>query len=287
LTEHCHTEIFALRAAPIQINFLGYPGTMGARFMDYLVADGTVIPRSQQAHYAEKIVYLPNSFMPFDSGYAISEEIFTREEVGLPSAGFVFCCFNNNYKIMPAVFDRWMRILSRVEGSVLWLSQANATAVGNLRKEAERRGVAGGRLIFAERMESLPEHLARLKVADLFLDTFPYNAHATAMDALWAGVPLLTLPGESFASRVAASLLRTADLPEFVAGTPGEYESKAAELAMDPLGLGEARRKLAQKTTPLFDTAAYTRNLETAYEAMYERHQLGLPPAHLNEQLAG
>ena len=147
----------------------------------------------------------------------------------------------------------------------------------------ERRGVAGGRLIFAERMESLPEHLTRLRVADLFLDTFPYNAHATAIDALWAGVPLLTFPGESFASRVAASLLRAAGLPEFVAGTPGEYESKAAELAMDPTDLGEARRKLAQRTSPLFDTAAYTRNLEAAYEAMYERHQSGLPPAHLND----
>ena len=287
LTEDCRTEIFALRAAPIQINFLGYPGTLGAQFMDYLIADGTVIPRAQQAHYAEKIAYLPNSFMPFDASYAISQRIFTRDEAGLPSAGFVFCCFNNNYKIMPAVFDRWMRILSRVEGSVLWLSQANAMAVGNLRKEAERRGVAGGRLIFADRMESLPEHLARLKVADLFLDTFPYNAHATAMDALWAGVPLLTYAGESFASRVAASLLRTAGLPELVAATPEEYEAKAVALAMDPTGLGAARRKLAQGASPLFDTAAYTRNLEGVYQAMYERYESDLPPAHLNEQLAG
>ena len=286
-TAHRRTQIFALRAAPIQINFLGYPGTLGAQFMDYLIADGTVIPRAQQAHYAEKIAYLPNSFMPFDASYAISQRIFTRDEAGLPSAGFVFCCFNNNYKIMPAVFDRWMRILSRVEGSVLWLSQANAMAVGNLRKEAERRGVAGGRLIFADRMESLPEHLARLKVADLFLDTFPYNAHATAMDALWAGVPLLTYAGESFASRVAASLLRTAGLPELVAATPEEYEAKAVALAMDPTGLGAARRKLAQGASPLFDTAAYTRNLEGVYQAMYERYESDLPPAHLNEQLAG
>jgi predicted O-linked N-acetylglucosamine transferase (SPINDLY family) len=286
-TAHRRTEIFVLRAAPIQINFLGYPGTLGAQFMDYLIADGTVIPRAQQAHYAEKIVYLPNSFMPFDSSYAVSERIFTREEVGLPSRGFVFCCFNNNHKILPAVFDRWMRILSRVEGSVLWLSQANATAVGNLRKEAERRGTAGGRLIFAERMESLPEHLARLKAADLFLDTFPYNAHATAMDALWAGVPLLTYAGESFASRVAASLLCTAGLPQFIAGSPAQYEERAVEFATDPTGLDEARRKLAQRVSPLFDTETYTRNLEAAYEAMYGRYQSGLPPAHLNEQLAG
>jgi predicted O-linked N-acetylglucosamine transferase (SPINDLY family) len=285
-TAHRRTEIFALRAAPIQINFLGYPGTLGAHFMDYLIADGTVIPRAQQAHYAEKIVYLPNSFMPFDSNYAISDRVFAREEVGLPSTGFAFCCFNNHYKIMPAVFDRWMRILSRVEGSVLWLSQANATAVGNLRREAERRGVAGGRLIFAERMESLSEHLARLKAADLFLDTFPYNAHATAMDALWAGVPLLTCAGESFASRVAASLLCTAGLPEFVAGSPAQYEEKAVDMAKDPAGVAEARLKLAKRDTPLFDTEMYTRNLEAAYEAVYEQSQSGLPPAHINERLA-
>jgi predicted O-linked N-acetylglucosamine transferase (SPINDLY family) len=286
-TAHSRTEIFALRAAPIQVNFLGYPGTMGAQFMDYLIADGTVIPRAQQAHYAEQIVYLPNCFMPFDSSYAISNRIFTREELGLPPTEFVFCCFSNNYKIMPAIFDRWMRILRRIEGSVLWLSQVNATAVGNLRREAERRGVAGGRLIFAERMESLPEHLARLKVADLFLDTFPYNAHATAMDALWAGVPLLTHAGESFASRVAASLLCTAGLPEFVAGSAEQYEEKAVEVAKDHTGLTAARRKLALRDTPLFDTGLYTRNLDAAYEMIHERFRAGLPPAHVNKQLAG
>jgi predicted O-linked N-acetylglucosamine transferase (SPINDLY family) len=286
-TAHRRAEIFALRAAPIQINFLGYPGTMGAQFMDYLIADGVVIPRAQQAHYAEKIVYLPNSFMPFDSSYAISDRLFDREELGLPPTGFVFCCFNNNYKIMPEIFDRWMRILSRVEGSVLWLSQAHAIAVGNLRKEAERRGISGGRLIFAERIESPPQHLARLKVADLFLDTFPYNAHATAMDVLWTGVPLLTYAGESFASRVAASLLCTAGLPEFVAGSAEQYEEKAVELAKNPTGIRAARRKLAQRDTSLFDTELYTRNIEAAYESIYDRFQSGLPPAHLNEQLAG
>jgi predicted O-linked N-acetylglucosamine transferase (SPINDLY family) len=259
---------------------------MGAQFMDYLIADGMVIPRAQQAHYAEKIVYLKNSFMPFDSSYAISDRVFDRQELGLPSAGFVFCCFSNNYKIMPAVFDRWMRILSRVEGSVLWLSQVNATAVGNLRKEAERRGVAGGRLIFAHRMASLPEHLSRLKAADLFLDTFPYNAHATAMDALWVGVPLLTYAGQSFASRVAASLLCTAGLPEFVAGSLAQYEEKAVEAAKDSIGIRAARRKLAQRDTALFDTEMYTRNIEVAYEAIYERYRLGLSAAHINEQLA-
>jgi protein O-GlcNAc transferase len=283
---HGRTRIFALRAAPIQVNFLGYPGTVGAGFMDYLIADGTVVPRERQQHYAEKIAYLPGSFLPFDSRYAIADRTFSREELGLPSSGFVFCCFNNSYKILPEVFDRWMRILSRAENGVLWLQQANATVSGNLRKEAARRGVDGARLIFADRVASLPEHLARLRAADLFLDTFPYNAHATALDALWASVPLLTYPGESFASRVAASLVRTAGLPELIANSLSQYEEKAVELAADPVRLGELRSKLALRDTPLFDTEHYTRNLEAAYEAIYERHQSGSPPAHINEHLA-
>jgi predicted O-linked N-acetylglucosamine transferase (SPINDLY family) len=283
---HSRTKIFALRAAPIQINFLGYPGTMGAGFIDYLIADGTVVPREQQAHYVEKIAYLPGSFLPFDSSYAIADRVFTREELGLPSTGFVFCCFNNTYKILPEVFDRWMRILGRTENSVLWLQQADAPAADKLREEALRRGIDGGRLIFANRMASLPEHVARLRAADLFLDTFPYNAHATALDALWAGVPLLTYPGESFASRVAASLLRTAGLPELIAGSPSQYENRALELAADAAQLGQLRRKLAMRGTPLFDTARYTRNLEALYQAIYERHRSGLPPDHVNEHLA-
>ena len=209
ITEHCRSKIFALRAAPIQVNYLGYPGTMGAPYMDYLVGDRNVIPQAQRAHYAEKIIYLPDSFIPFDSSYAIADRRFTREELGLPGEGLVFCCFNNTYKITPTIFDSWMRILTRIEKSVLWLSQANPTAARNLRTEAARRGVDPQRLIFAERWASLPEHVARLRAADLFLDTLPYNAHATALDALWAGLPVLTYAGEGFASRVAASLLRS------------------------------------------------------------------------------
>ena len=206
--------------------------------MDYLIADGTVVPRAQRAHYAEKIAYLPGSFLPFDSSYAIADRTFAREELGLPPGEFVFCCFNNSYKILPEVFDRWMRILDRTENSVLWLQQADATVAANLRQEAARRGIDGARLIFADRIASLPDHLARLRAADLFIDTYPYNAHATALDALWAGVPLLTYPGESFASRVAASLLRTVGLPELVADSPLQYEEKAVELAADPVRLG-------------------------------------------------
>ncbi len=285
-SESCRTKIFALRAAPIQINFLGYPGTMGANFIDYLIADGTVVPRAQQAHYVEKILYLPGSFLPFDSTYAIADRTFSREELGLPPEGVVFCCFNNSYKILPDVFDRWMRILQGVEGSVLWLSRASTEMCTNLRAEAARRGIDGQRLVFAERMPSLPEHLARLRVADLFLDTFPYNAHATALDSLWAGVPLLTYPGDSFASRVASSLLRTAGVPELIARSPEDYERTARELALNPARLGELRRRLAQRDTPLFDTERYTRNLEAVYRAVYERFQSGEAPAHLNEHLA-
>ena len=285
-TGHSRSKIFALRAAPIQIGFLGYPGTMGAEFVDYLIADGTVVPRAQRAHYVEKIAYLPGSFLPFDSSYAIAERTFAREELGLPPGRFVFCCFNNGYKILPRVFDRWMRILGRIENSVLWLQQADATVAANLRQEASLRGIDGARLIFADRIASLPDHLARLRAADLFLDTFPYNAHATALDALWAGVPLLTYPGESFASRVAASLLRTVGLPELVAGSPLQYEEKAVELAGNPMQLGQLRRKLAVRDTPLFDTERYTRGLEAVYKAMYERHHSGSPPADINGHLA-
>ncbi len=285
-TAHCRTRIFALRAAPVQINYLGYPGTMGAGFMDYLIADGTVVPREQQAHYAEKIAYLPGSFLPFDSGYAIADRTFTREELGLPASGLVFCCFNNSYKILPEVFDRWMRILKRTENSVLWLQHADGLVAANLRKEASRRGIDGSRLIFADRMASVHEHLARMRAADLFLDTFPYNAHATALDALWAGVPLLTLPGESFASRVASSLLGTAGLHQLIARSPSQYEEKALELAADPSLLGQLRSKLSSRDAPLFDTERYTRNLEALYKAIYERHHSGLPPAHIGEHLA-
>jgi predicted O-linked N-acetylglucosamine transferase (SPINDLY family) len=259
---------------------------MGAGFMDYMIADGMVVPRTHQRHYVEKIVYLPGSCLPFDSSYAIADRTFTREELGLPPSGFVFCCFNNTYKILPEVFDRWMRILSRTENSVLWLQQADATAARNLRQEASRSGIDAGRLIFADRMAALDEHVARLRAADLFLDTRPYNAHSTALDALWASVPLLTYPGESFASRVAASLLRTVGLPELIASSPSQYEETAVELAADPVRLGQLRRKLAMRDTPLFDTEQYTRSLEAAYKTIVERHYSGSPPDHINEHLA-
>ena len=288
ITEFSRSRVFALRAAPLQINYLGYPGTMGAPFMDYLIADCVVVPRGQQRHYSESILYLPGSFMPFDSSYPIAPRQFTRRELGLPDKAFVYCCFNNTFKLTPEVFHTWMRILTRHPNSALWLSHTNAAAVGNLRKEATQQGIDARRLIFAERLDSLPEHLARLRVADLFLDTFPYNAHATALDALWAGVPVLTYAGESFASRVAASLMEAVGLPQLITRSLSEYEDLAVDLATDAERLGGMRAALAQNrsTTSLFDTGRYVSSLEAAYEAIYERYLSGAAPAHINERFA-
>ena len=281
-TTDSRTGIFALRAAPIQVSYLGYPGTMGANYMDYIIADPTVIPASDQRYFSEKIVYLPNSYQANDSKREISDRIFTRVEAGLPETGFIFCCFNNNYKITPGVFDCWMRILKQVEGSVLWLVEDNASAAANLRKEAATRGVNPERLVFAKRI-SLPEHLARHRLADLFLDTLPYNAHTTASDALWAGLPVLTQIGETFAGRVAASLLTASGLPELIVPMPEAYEELAIELANNPAKLAAIKAKLANNrlTTPLFDTKLFTRHLETAYKAMSQRYQAELIPDHI------
>jgi len=231
-TGRMRTGIFAMRPCPVQVNFLGFPGTMGADFVDYLIADETVIPRHEQGNYSEAVVYLPNSYQPNDRGRVISDRAVTRVECGLPEAGFVFCCFNSNYKITPALFGLWMRLLGSVEGSVLWLLAGSAMSEANLRREAECRGVSGSRLVFAPHLP-LPDHLARHRVADLFLDTTICNAHTTASDALWAGLPVLTCIGETFASRVGASLLNAAGLPELVTDSPDSYEAMALKLAAD------------------------------------------------------
>jgi protein O-GlcNAc transferase len=282
-TDDCRTQVFALRAAPVQVNYLGYPGTLGADYIDYLIGDSTVVPEELRKHYSEKIVHLPNSFMPHDSSRRVSSNSFLRREFGLPQEGFVFCCFNNNYKITPTTFASWMRIMRRVADSVLWLSASNPLAAANLRQEALRHGVASERLVFAGYMASSEEHLARLRLADLFLDTRPYNAHATALDALWAGLPVLTCLGEGFAGRVAASLLRAIKLPELVTATSQEYEDLAVELAGDPGLMADIRRRLAENrdTTPLFDTALLCRHIEGGYFQMHQRHVAGLLPDHL------
>jgi predicted O-linked N-acetylglucosamine transferase (SPINDLY family) len=281
-TEHSRTGIFALRAAPLQVNYIGYPGTMGAEYVDYLIADSTLIPNTSQQHYSEKIAYLPNCYQVNDGKRPIADKTFSREELGLPRTGFVFCCFNNNYKISSSTFDGWMRILRRVDGSVLWLFEDNPTAACNLRKEANARGVSVGRLIFAKRMP-LAEHLARHRAADLFIDTLPYNAHTAASDALWTGLPLLTCIGQTFAGRVAASLLKAIDLPELITTTQEQYETLAIELATNPQLRKQIRHKLerGRLTTPLFDTQLFTRHIEDAYAQMYERYQADLPPDHI------
>jgi predicted O-linked N-acetylglucosamine transferase (SPINDLY family) len=281
-TEGARAGIFALRAAPVQVNFLGYPGTSGAPWMEYLLADAMIIPQDARPWYSEKIAYLP-SYQPNDSKRAFPLNAVTRAESGLPETGFVFCCFNNNYKITPSVFESWMRILRAVDGSVLWIAGMDAGAMENLRAEAVRRDVAAGRLVFAARVPQMEDHLARLRLADLFLDTQPYNAHTTASDALWSGVPLLTCPGETFASRVAASVLLAAGLPECVAPTLEAYESEAVGLAMDPERLGRLRRKVDQNrlTARLFDTGRYVSAIEDIYSQMYARYLAGLAPDHL------
>ena len=282
-TANNRTGLFAQRVAPIQVNYLGYPGTMGVNYMDYLIADPILIPVDHRQDYSEKIVYLPDSYQPNDRQRTISSRAITRSEAGLPEKGLVFCCFNNNYKITPEVFDCWMRILKRVPGSVLWLLEDSAATSSNLRAEALQRGVEPERLVFAARM-ALPEHLARHRLADLFLDTLPYNAHTTASDALWAGLPLVTQLGETFAGRVAASLLNAVGLPELITSTQEAYEERAVELATDGARLQELKRKLAANrlTTPLFDSERYTRHLEAAYMAILERHQAGQPPDHIH-----
>ena len=280
LTKGARPGIFALRPAPIQVNYLGYPGTMGVDYIDYLVADRTVIPEPEQRWYAEKIVYLPDTYQCNDSKRVIAERTPSRADAGLPAQGFVFCSFNGSYKITPPVFDVWMRILQHTAGSVLWLRESNDAAVRNLRKQAEKRGIAGGRLVFAGRMPPA-DHLARHRLADLFLDTLPCGAHTGASDALWAGLPVLTCVGDSFAGRVAASLLNAVGLPDMVTHSLPDYEARAIGLARDPLALAGVRETLARnrETHALFDTLRFTRNLEAAYERMVERCRSGEPPA--------
>lgn len=281
-TKDARSGIFAYRAAPVQVNYLGYPGTMAASYMDYIVADRVLIPEESQVFYAEKVVYLPDSYQVNDTRRQIAPREFTRAELGFPASGFVFACFNNNHKITPSVFEGWMRILKRVPGSVLWLFKANPDAAANLRHEASVHGVDSERLVFAERVP-LPEHLARIALADLFLDTLPYNAHTTTSDALWAGLPVLTCLGQSFAARVAASLLNAIGLSELITTTQQDYENLAVELASTPDRLQSIKQKLARNrlAAPLFDAKKFTGHLETAYKAMHERFRAGLSPGHI------
>lgn len=284
-TDGARTRILAKRCAPVQVNYLGYPGTMGADYYDYLVADRIVVPQAQRQFYSEKIVYLADSYMVTDDSRRIPDEVrFTREEQGLPADGFVYCCFNNTYKILPDVFGRWMRILAQVEGSVLWLHERAMSGAEHLRREAEAAGIDPARLVFSRRLPRVEDHLARLRLADLFLDTLPFNAHSTATDALWAGLPVLTCPGESFTSRVGASLLQAIQLPELIVDGAAAYEAMAIELATDRSRLEEIRSRLAshRQSAPLFDTERFTRQLEAAYIRMHDRQRAGSAPADID-----
>jgi len=273
------TGVFAERPAPIQVNYLGFPGTLGAPYIDYIVADRCVIPPGHEDFYEEKIVYLPECYQANDDRKEIAARMFSRAECGLPHKGFVYCCFNNSYKIAPEMFDCWMRILKEVSGSVLWLIEDNANAVSNLRREASTRGVNPDRLVFAQRMP-LSNHLARHRLADLFLDTLPYNAHTTASDALWAGLPILTQIGGTFPGRVAASLLQAVGLPGLITSSQDTYQTLAIELASDPQKLAAIKHKLASHrlTKPLFNTQRFTRYIEAAYCRMWEIWQRGESP---------
>jgi protein O-GlcNAc transferase len=278
-TRDCRTRIFAQRPAPIQINYLGYPGTMGAPYLDYLIADREVVPEDQQSFFSERIIYLPDTYQANDSTRFISEVIPSRENVGLPTDAFVFCCFNKSYKITPQMFDVWMRLLARVPDSVLWLFESDSSMCRNVRTEAAHRGVAPERVIFAPPL-NLQDHLARHRLADLFLDTLPYNAHTTASDALWAGLPILTCCGRTFAGRVAASLLKAVDLPELITHSIEDYENLALTLANDRTLLESIKVKLLRNrnTSFLFDTDRFRHHIESAYETVWERQQRGDPP---------
>ncbi|MEJ7933051.1 tetratricopeptide repeat protein [Sphingobium sp. AN558] len=279
-TRDARPALFAGRMAPVQIGYLGYPGSIGGDFLDYIIADPVVIPSGQEVYYSEQVIRLPGSYQPNDDRRVIGQCAEDRTSLGLPAEGFVFCSFNQNWKISPREFSIWMRLLARVEGSVLWLIRSNPWAETNLRREAQARGIDPARLVFAEK-RSHADHLARHRHADLFLDSFIVNAHTTASDALWAGLPVLTMPGRQFAARVGASLLTAIDLPDLIAGSEADYEAKALELAQSPGKLAALKSRLAvnRQSSALFDTATYARHIEAAYVAAHQRRLDGLEPA--------
>lgn len=279
-TRDARLGLFAGRMAPVQIGYLGYPGSIGGDCLDYIIADAVVIPQDEERHYSEQVIRLPGSYQPNDDRRVIGECADDRTSLGLPAEGFVFCSFNQNWKISPREFAIWMRLLTQVEGSVLWLIRSNPWAEANLRAQALAHGVDPARLIFAEK-RSPADHLARHRHADLFLDSFIVNAHTTASDALWAGLPLLTLPGRQFAARVGASLLTAIGLPDLIATSEADYARRALDLARSPDTLAALKARLAanRKDAPLFDTARYARKIEAAYTATHQRRLEGLEPA--------
>lgn len=289
LTRANRVGIFAFRPAPVQVAYLGYASTTGADFIDYFLADPTVLPLSEQRYFSEKIIHLPDCYHPNDTTRQIAPAIPARAELGLPDNGFVFCCFNRSFKISASIFEAWTRILRRVPGSVLWLPKMQDAAMDNLRREFAERGLDPARLVFAPRLERIEDHLARHRRADLFLDTLPYGAHSTALDALWAGLPMLTCVGAAFASRVGSSLLKAVGLPELVTTSLDDYEALAVKLATEPALLASIRGKLDanRSTYPLFDTDRLRRHVEAAYKTIWDVYRRGEAPRQVSiEQLA-
>ncbi|MHA7066698.1 O-linked N-acetylglucosamine transferase, SPINDLY family protein [Azospirillum argentinense] len=284
-TRHVRFDLLARRLAPVQVAYLGYPGTMGSDVMDYVIGDRFVTPPEHQPHYRERLVIMPDSYQVNDRRRPLDAPVLDRAACGLPPDGFVFCAFNAPFKITPSLFGLWMRVLARVPGSVLWLQQPGRDGADNLRREAAQRGVDPGRLVFAPHRPQA-EHLARYRLADLFLDSFPYTGHTTVSDALWMGLPVVTRIGDTFASRVAAGLLNAAGLPQMVTTSFDGYEALAVRLAGDPATLAAYRRRLAtaRATAPLFDSPRFTRHLERAYRTMWDCHAAGLPPASFTVQ---
>jgi protein O-GlcNAc transferase len=284
-TESSRPGIFYNRAAPIQVNWLGYPGTSGAPFIDYVISDKVVTPSENRSFYSEKIAYLSNSLMVDDSTRIPSSRIFSKEECALPKNAFVFCCFNNHFKFNEELLDSWSKILSMASNSVLWIPDHGELFSRNIQNQFFIRGIDSSRIIFAKRMDDISDHLARIRLADLFLDTRPYNAHTSSLDSLKGGVPVLTLMGKSHASRIAASILKCIGLEELITTSRDEYENLAIHLATHPEKIITLKNKLAinLNNSPLFDTPLFAKNIESLYEKMYERYQSNLEPDHINE----
>jgi len=282
-TQNARVKIFAYRVAPIQISYLGYPGTMGSNFMDYIIADHKLIPETSQLFYSEKPIYLPNTYMPGDNTCKIPAQSMSREELGLPEDAFVFCVINNSYKITPQIFDIWTRLLKKVKGSVLWLLSPDDDVKLNLIKEASARGISADRLVFVN-VKPYDQYIAQFSKADLFLDTFTYNAGATANHALWAGLPIVTKSGKSYTSRMATSMLDAVGLSELVTTTEKEYEELILDLATNPDKLSEIRARLSKNrlSEPLFDTELYIKHLEEGYRRVYENYAKGNKPQIIN-----
>jgi protein O-GlcNAc transferase len=279
-TSDSRIAIFSHRPAPSQVNYLGYAGTLGTENIDYIIADPHVLPAQHWPFYTEKVVYLPNCYFPTDGSIAIAEASPGREACGLPVEGLVFCSFSHPHKINPPMFDVWMRLLKKAPGSVLWLATGSPLAQANLRSQAETRGVEGDRLIFAGRVPAIEDHLARYRLADIFLDTYPYNAHTTAVDALMAGLPVVTCRGNAFPARVAASLLENVGLPDMIANSLQEYEEKVSKMIGNPEAFMELKERLTKNRTEssLFNTKGICRDLEAAYIAIWRAQMLADTP---------